>query len=55
MWCLYQLFRRHHIRPGEFWRLPFGEQQMLLAFLMQELEDEERQLKELDRLRGLRR
>lgn len=47
MWCLYELFRRHHIRPGEFWRLPIGEQRMLLAFLLQELEDEAEQAKAL--------
>jgi len=28
---LHALWVRHHLRPGEFWRLPRGEQLFLMA------------------------
>ena len=30
---------RHHLRPGEFWKLPRGEQLFLLASTELELEE----------------
>ncbi|MGG4046500.1 hypothetical protein [Paenibacillus favisporus] len=35
---LYHLWARHHLRPGEFWRLPRGERLLLLAFSQKEIE-----------------
>ncbi|WP_234414186.1 hypothetical protein [Paenibacillus sp. CAA11] len=35
---LYHLWVRHHLRPGEFRRLPRGEQMLLMAFTQQELD-----------------
>lgn len=49
---MYNLFTRHHIRPGEFWALPRGEQLMLMAFSDFELEDQEKATKEAVRKRG---
>jgi len=34
---LHALFVRHHLRPGEFWKLPRGEQLFLLASIELEL------------------
>jgi hypothetical protein len=42
---LYALFVRHGIRPGEFWRLPRGEQLFLLACLEIEIESEKKGVK----------
>mgnify|MGYP007128597455 CR=1 FL=1 len=30
---------RHHLRPGEFWNLPRGEQLLLLAFTEKEIKE----------------
>lgn len=49
---LHALFVRHHLRPGEFWRLPRGEQLFLLASMELELEDEQRMRKEVERRHG---
>ncbi len=46
---LHALFVRHHLRPGEFWRLPRGEQLFLLASIELELEAEQKAIKEVDR------
>lgn len=35
---LYEIWVRHHLRPGEFWSLPRGEQQFILACIDKELE-----------------
>ncbi|MCP3808732.1 MULTISPECIES: hypothetical protein [Paenibacillus] len=35
---LYHLWVRHHLRPGDFWRLPRGERMLLLAFAEQEMD-----------------
>lgn len=40
---LYFMWTRHHLRPGEFWELPRGEQLLLLAF-------SEKEMKEIKRL-----
>jgi len=37
---LHGLFVRHHLRPGEFWNLPRGEQLFLMASFDLELEAE---------------
>lgn len=39
---LFNLFSRHHIQPGQYWELPYGEQVILMAFssMEKELEDE---------------
>jgi hypothetical protein len=34
---LHAMWVRHHLRPGEFWRLPRGEQLFLLASMELEL------------------
>lgn len=49
---LHGLWVRHHLRPGEFWALPRGEQLFLLASLEVELSDEARAVKEAERRRG---
>ncbi len=49
---LHSLWVRHHLRPGEFWRLPRGEQMFLLASLELEIEAEARAMKEMDHSRG---
>jgi hypothetical protein len=36
---LYTIWVRHHLRPGEFWKLPRGEQHLLLAFTEKEIEE----------------
>ena len=46
---LHQLWIRHRLRPGEFWQLPRGEQQFLLASLELELEAEARLWKQRQR------
>jgi hypothetical protein len=43
---------RHHLRPGEFWALPRGEQLFLLASLEVELADEARVIREAKPRRG---
>lgn len=35
---LHAIWVRHHLRPGEFWQLPRGEQIFLLASMEIELE-----------------
>jgi len=35
---LYFLWVRHHLRPGQFWKLPRGERLLLMAFTEQEIE-----------------
>jgi len=42
---LYWMWVRHHLRPGEFWALPHGEQQFLLASTDIELEQMKKQSK----------
>jgi hypothetical protein len=37
---LHLIWMRHHLRPGDFWRLPNGEQIFLLASMELELEAE---------------
>ena len=34
---LHAIWVRHHLRPGEFWKLPRGEQLFLLASMELEL------------------
>ncbi len=46
---LHALFVRHHLRPGEFWQLPRGEQLFLLASMELELEAEQQARKEAER------
>jgi len=36
---LYFMWARHHLRPGEFWELPRGEQLLLLAFSEKEMKE----------------
>jgi len=43
---LHALFVRHHLRPGEYWQLPRGEQLFLLASMELELEAEDKARKE---------
>lgn len=38
---LHNIWVRHHLRPGEFWKLPRGEQLFLLASMEIELEKKE--------------
>lgn len=49
---MYNLFTRHHIRPGDFWKLPRGEQLILMAFSDFEIEDQEKRIKEVGNKRG---
>lgn len=49
MTALYNLFSRHHIRPGEFYDMSQGEQLMLIAFSDMEIELEEKMRKEARR------
>lgn len=35
---LHAIWVRHHLRPGEYWQLPRGEQLFLLASMELELE-----------------
>lgn len=35
---LHAIWTRHHLRPGQFWRLPRGEQLFLMASMELELE-----------------
>lgn len=44
---------RHHLRPGEFWKLPRGEQLFLLASM--ELEMEAEKPKPKPRMKGGRK
>lgn len=46
---LHSLWVRHHLRPGEFWRLPRGEQLFLMASLELEMEAEIKKRKEGER------
>lgn len=46
---LHFLWVRHHLRPGEFWRLPRGEQLFLQASMEIELEVEKKAGKEAER------
>lgn len=43
---LYNLYTRHHIRPGEFWDMPRGEQIILMAFSSFEIEQQEKYMNE---------
>lgn len=45
---LHQIWARHHLRPGEFWRLSRGEQLFLLASIELELEAEEKERKKAE-------
>lgn len=51
---LHAIWVRHHLRPGEFWRLPRGEQLFLMASMELELEAENMARKEAER-RGWKR
>lgn len=44
---MHALFVRHHLRPGEFWNLPPGEQVFITASMEVELEEEERARREM--------
>lgn len=46
---LHAIWVRHHLRPGEFWRLPRGEQLFLLASIELELEAEQKAVREVER------
>lgn len=46
---LHAIWVRHHLRPGEFWQLPRGEQLFLLASMELELEAEQQARKEAGR------
>lgn len=35
---LHAIWVKHHLRPGEFWKLPRGEQLFLMASMELELE-----------------
>lgn len=49
MTVLYNLFSRHHIQPGQYWKLPYGEQLILMAFSLMEKELEEASFKQAER------
>ncbi len=34
---MYHMWVRHHLRPGEFWKLSRGERMLLLAFAQEEM------------------
>ncbi len=40
---LYHMWVNHHLRPGEFWKLPRGERSLLFAFMEEELSAYEKQ------------
>lgn len=44
---LHAIWVRHHLRPGEFWKLPRGEQLFLFASISLELEAEQKAGKEV--------
>lgn len=44
---LHAIWVRHHLRPGEFWQLPRGEQIFLMSSMELELEEEGRARKEV--------
>jgi len=46
---LHAIWVRHHLRPGEFWNLPRGEQLFLMASTEMELEAEIKAWKEVRR------
>lgn len=39
---LHAIWVRHHLRPGQFWQLPRGEQLFLIASMELELEAAEK-------------
>jgi hypothetical protein len=41
---IHALWTRHHLRPGEYWRLPRGEQLFLMASMELEWEAEQAML-----------
>jgi len=41
---IHALWVRHHLRPGEFWNLPRGEQLFLMASMELEWEAESKML-----------
>lgn len=47
---MFNLFSRHHIRPGDFWQMSQGEQLMLTAFSSFEIELQEKARKEAEKL-----
>lgn len=47
---LHSIWVRHHLRPGEFWRLPRGEQLFLMASLELEMEAEIKARREGERV-----
>jgi len=49
---MHALFVRHHIRPGEFWSLPRGEQLLLDESLEIELEDEQNERERIKKNHG---
>jgi len=49
---MYNLFTRHHLTPGEFWKKTRGEQVLLMAFSDYEIEDQEKWLKEVNKNHG---
>ncbi|WP_162991177.1 hypothetical protein [Biomaibacter acetigenes] len=46
---LHNIWVRHHLRPGEFWKLPRGEQLFLLACTELEIEAEDKARKKVER------
>lgn len=52
MTVMYNLFTRHHIRPGDFRNLPQGEQVMLMAFSDFEIDAQNKAIKEAGKNHG---
>lgn len=36
---MYYLFQKHHLLPGDYWRLPAGEKLVLRAFFHRDMEE----------------
>lgn len=46
---MFNLFSRHHLLPGEFYQVSYGEQIMLMAFSALEIELEQDMIKQLNK------
>lgn len=45
---MYLLFRDHNITPAQYYRMGYGEQQVIRAFMHYEIEQKAREIEEIE-------
>ena len=47
---MYLLFRHHHILPGTFYEMGFGERKVIKAFMHYEVDTRNREVEEIEKM-----